>query len=408
MDIESIRKDFPMLQGKTMQQKPLIYFDNSATTFKPKSVINAMVSYLSDYTANAHRGDYDLSYKVDVQYELSREKIQRFINAKNIEEIVFTYGTTDGLNLIAFGYALDYLKAGDEILISVLEHASNTLPWFEIARITGAVIKYIDLDEQGAITIDNVKKAITDKTKLIALAHISNVMGYITPIKEITHYAHLYDILVVVDAAQSSPHIPIDVIDLDCDFMVFSAHKMCGPTGVGVLYGKIDLLNQTSPSRYGGGANARYETSGISYLKKPPYKFEAGTPNIEGAIGLGAAVDYLNNLGMKAIMDHEIELRHYAITKMKQLDNIILYNPNSKIGPITFNIKNIFAQDAASLFNTHGIAVRSGQHCAKLLDQYLDITTTIRISFYLYNTKEEIDKFIEVCKKGDDFLDAFF
>jgi len=407
MDISKLHQDFPMLQQQ-MQGQSLIYFDNSATTFKPKSVIEAITKYLTDYTANASRGDYDLSYRVDQEYEGAREKVRTFINAAKNEEIVFTYGTTDGLNIIAFGYALQHLKQGDEILISVEEHASNTLPWFEIVKETGAIIKYIPLDRNGRITLENVQKTISDKTKIISLAEISNVLGYQVPIKEITKLAHLYDIKVIVDGAQSVPHKKTDVIDSDVDFLVFSGHKMCGPTGVGVLYGKYHLLAETNPTRFGGGSNARYQQNGKVILKATPSKFEAGTMNIEGIIGLGAAIDYLSEIGMDTIYQHEVDLRSYCVKKMQELDNLTIYNADSEIGPISFNIKNVFSQDAASLFNSHGIAVRAGQHCAKILDNYLEVTTTIRASFYFYNTEAEIDKFIEVCKKGENFLDAFF
>jgi len=407
MDISKLHQDFPMLQQQ-MQGQSLIYFDNSATTFKPKSVIEAIIKYLTDYTANASRGDYDLSYQVDQAYEGAREKVRTFINAAKNEEIVFTYGTTDGLNIIAFGYALQHLKQGDEILISVEEHASNTLPWFEIVKETGAIIKYIPLDRNGRITLENVQKTISDKTKIISLAEISNVLGYQVPIKEITKLAHLYDIKVIVDGAQSVPHKKTDVIDSDVDFLVFSGHKMCGPTGVGVLYGKYHLLAETNPTRFGGGSNARYQQNGKVILKETPSKFEAGTMNIEGIIGLGAAIDYLSEIGMDTIYQHEVDLRSYCVKKMQELDNLTIYNADSEIGPISFNIKNVFSQDAASLFNSYGIAVRAGQHCAKILDNYLEVTTTIRASFYFYNTEAEIDKFIEVCKKGENFLDAFF
>jgi len=407
MDISKLHQDFPMLQQQ-MQGQSLIYFDNSATTFKPKSVIEAITKYLTDYTANASRGDYDLSYRVDQEYEGAREKVRTFINAAKNEEIVFTYGTTDGLNIIAFGYALQHLKQGDEILISVEEHASNTLPWFEVVKETGAIIKYIPLDRNGRITLENVQKTISDKTKIISLAEISNVLGYQVPIKEITKLAHLYDIKVIVDGAQSVPHKKTDVIDSDVDFLVFSGHKMCGPTGVGVLYGKYHLLAETNPTRFGGGSNARYQQNGKVILKDTPSKFEAGTMNIEGIIGLGAAIDYLSEIGMDTIYQHEVHLRSYCVKKMQELDNLTIYNADSEIGPISFNIKNVFSQDAASLFNSYGIAVRAGQHCAKILDNYLEVTTTIRASFYFYNTEAEIDKFIEVCKKGENFLDAFF
>jgi len=408
MDMSIYRHDFPMLKGKTMQGQPLVYLDNGATTFKPQPVINAVVDYLSSYTANAHRGDYDLSAVVDERYETARADIAKFIHAKRKEEVVFTSGTTDSLNLVAKGFAKTYLQAGDEVLISVAEHASNTLPWFDLAQEIGCTVAYIDLDEHGCITMENVKKAVNEHTKIISLAHVTNVLGHVLPVREICDYAHERNIIVCIDGAQSVPHMPVDVQKMDCDFLAFSGHKMCGPTGIGVLYGRYELLKQTKPTRSGGGNNARYNACGSVSLKNPPEKFEAGTPNIEGAIGLGAAVNYLSQIGMDNIMAHEIELRRYAIEKLSQIDKVQIYNPDANLGPIAFNIKGVFSQDAASLFNKYGVAVRAGQHCAKILDEYLHVTNTVRASLYFYNTKEDIDKLAEVCKKGDDFLDAFF
>lgn len=405
LDVEKIRKDFPMLK-REMHGHPLVYLDNGATTLKPQVVIDTIVEYLTSYSGNAHRGDYDLSHEVDEQYESSRKVIADFIGADS-QEIVFTSGSTDSLNMIAFGYGQEILNENDEILLTVAEHASNTLPWFAVAKEKGAVVRYIELDETGRVTLDNVKKAITENTKIISLAQVTNVLGYEVPIKEICAYAHQRDIKVIVDGAQSIPHMKVDIKDLDADFLAFSGHKMCGPTGVGVLYGKYHLLEQMKPVRLGGGSNTRYNSCGVVSLKNPPYKFEAGTPHIEGVIGLKSAALYLMDIGMDNIHQYEQELREYCISKMKQLDNIEIYNEDST-GAIAFNIKGVFSQDGASLFNTYGIAVRAGQHCAKILDDFLNVTNTLRVSFYFYNTKEEIDKFIEVCKKGDDFLDAFF
>ena len=406
IDVNEIRKDFPMLNGKTMHGQPLIYLDNGATTLKPQCVIDAVCDYLTHYSGNAHRGDYDLSHEVDVRYEHVRDLVAKFINCDR-KEVVYTYGCSDSLNMVAFGYGMTHLQQGDEILLTLAEHASNTLPWFEVCEAKGCEIKYIDLDEEGKVTIENVKKAISDKTKIISIAQITNVIGHLAPIKEICQLAHEKGIIVVVDGAQSVPHHAIDVKDLDVDFLTFSAHKMCGPTGVGVLYGKYDLLQETKPTRFGGGSNARYNSCGLIKLKSAPTKFETGTPNIEGVIGMGAAIEYLMNIGMENISEYEAQLRTYAIEKMKKLDNIEIYNEHG-IGPIAFNIKGVFSQDGASLFNTYGIAIRAGQHCAKILDEYLHVSQTLRASFYFYNTFEEIDQFIEVCKKGDDFLDAFF
>lgn len=407
LDVKEIRKDFPMLNGREMHGHPLVYLDNGATTLKPYCVIEGVCDYLSHYSGNAHRGDYDLSHEVDESYEKSRKLVQEFIHASRVEEIVFTSGSTDSLNMVAYGYGATHLNQGDQILLTVAEHASNTLPWFDIAGEVGGTVSYIELDEVGKLTFDNVKKAITDKTKIIAIAEVTNVLGFHAPIKEICEYAHERGIIVVVDGAQSVPHQYTDVTKSDVDFLVFSGHKMCGPTGVGVLYGKYDLLCEMKPTRLGGGSNSRYNSCGIVTLKNPPYKFEAGTPNIEGVIGLGKAIEYLMNIGMENIYKYEQELRSYCLKHMKELDNIEIYNETS-LGAIAFNIKGVFSQDAASLFNTYGIAVRAGQHCAKILDEFLEVSSTLRVSFYFYNTKEEIDSFIEVCKKGDDYLDAFF
>lgn len=406
LDVNQIRKDFPMLNGKTMHGKPLIYLDNGATTLKPQCVIDTVCDYLTNYSGNAHRGDYDLSHEVDVRYENVRDIVAKFINCDR-NEVVYTYGCSDSLNIVAFGYGMTHLQKDDEILITLAEHASNTLPWFEVCQVKGSVVKYIDLDEEGKVSLENVKKAVTDKTKIISIAQITNVIGYLAPIKEICQFAHERGIVVVVDGAQSVPHHAIDVKDLDVDFLTFSAHKMCGPTGVGVLYGKYDLLQETKPTRFGGGSNARYNSCGLIKLKSAPTKFETGTPNIEGVIGMGTAIEYIMKIGMDNISEYEAKLRAYAIDKMKKLDNIEIYNEHG-IGPIAFNIKGVFSQDGASLFNTYGIAVRAGQHCAKILDEYLHVSQTLRVSFYFYNTFEEIDQFIEVCRKGDDFLDAFF
>lgn len=406
-DVQAIRKDFPMLNGKKMHGHPFIYLDNGATTLKPQCVVDAVCNYLSNYSGNAHRGDYDLSHEVDEQYENARKTVQQFINAKKPEEIVFTSGSTDSLNLVAYGYGRSHLHSGDEILLTVAEHASNTLPWFSVASEVGASVRYIELDQTGRLTFENVKKAISEKTKIIAIAQVTNVLGFDAPIHDICAYAHERGIIVVVDGAQSVPHQHTDVQANDIDFLAFSGHKMCGPTGVGVLYGKYDLLCETNPTRLGGGANSRYNSCGVVTLKNPPYKFEAGTPNIEGVIGLGAAVNYLSSIGMANIKAYEKSLRDYCLSKMKTLDNLEIYNETSE-GAIAFNIKGVFSQDGASLFNTYGIAVRAGQHCAKILDEFLNVSSTLRVSFYFYNTFEEIDQFIEVCKKGDDFLDAFF
>lgn len=408
INFEKIRADFPMLQGKQMHGHPLVYLDSAATTFKPKVVLDAIGRYYTDMTANAHRGDYDLSHDVDEAYEGVRAKVARFLNAPDVREIVFTSGASGSLNLVAYGLGEFWLKPGDEVLLTEAEHASNVLPWFKVTKDKKASIGFIPLDGEGRLTPENVKLALTPQTKVVSIAHVTNVMGYIADIKAIAEIVHAHGALLVVDGAQSVPHMKTDVQALDIDFLAFSGHKMLGPTGVGVLYGRYDLLLKMPPFLMGGGMSTRFDTCGEVVLALPPHKFEAGTPPIEGVIGLGAAVDYLSELGLDEIHAYEGELRRYAIEKLKKLDNVILYNEHAEAGIITFNIKDVFAQDAASLFNTYGIAVRAGQHCAKILMDYLGTVATVRASINFYNTKADIDRFVDVCAKGGEFLDAFF
>lgn len=408
-DVEQVRKDFPMLNGKKMQGHDLVYLDNAATTFKPYSVIHAVTHYYTDLSVNCHRGDYELSYQVDTEYENCRKAVAKFIHADE-REIVFTSGASASLNLVAYSYGDKYVKKGDVILSCEAEHASNILPWMKHCEETGAVLEYIELDEEGKLTVENFKKAIHEGVKVVAIAQVTNVLGYEVPIKEICKIAHEYGAVVIMDAAQSTPHMPIDVKDIDCDFMAFSAHKMCGPTGIGVLYGKFELLQEMEPFMVGGGNNARFDMCGNILLKDAPYKFETGTPAIEAVMGLHAAIDYLSSLGMENIQAYEKELHDYAVSEMLKLDNIEVYNPKADGGIITFNVKNVFAQDSATFFNSQGIAVRAGQHCAKLLMDKLGTSATIRASFYFYNTKAEVDYFIETCKKAtiENCLNVFF
>ena len=406
-DVYKIRKDFPMLNNKTQQGHPLVYLDNAATTFKPYKVIEACNNYYLNENANAHRGDYDLAYKVDSNIDKVRQTVANFINAKK-EEIVFTSGTSMSINLIAFGYGMKYLTKDDEILLTEAEHASNVLPWFKVKEHTGCKINYIPLDKDGRLSIDGLKKVINEHTKIVAIAQISNVLAYLVDIKEISKICHEHGALLMVDGAQSVPHIKIDVKDLDCDFLSFSGHKLCGPTGIGVLYGKYNLLKLTDPFMTGGGNNARFDMCGNVAFLQPPEKFEAGTLNIEGIYGLGAAIEYLENIGMENIEKYEKELRNYAISKLKALQNLIIYNEFAEGSIITINVKDVFAQDEASYLNSKGICVRSGEHCAKILHDFLKTVATVRISFSFYNTKEEIDILYEALKNGGDFLDAYF
>ena len=393
LDVKKIRKDFPMLDNKIMQGHPLVYFDSAATSLKPKCVIEAMTDYYYNYNSNVHRGDYDIAAKADSVYENAREVIAKFINAES-KELIFTSGTTQSINLVAFGYALKHLNEGDEIILNEAEHASNILPWYEIANKKNLIVKFAKLNEKGQVTIDSLKEVISEKTKLISIAYVSNVLGSVNNVKEICEFAHKNNIIVVVDGAQAVPHMSIDVKDIDCDFFAFSSHKMCGPTGIGALYGKYSLLLQMDSLTLGGGMNAKFDNCQNMLLKKPPYKFEGGTPAIAEVIGFKRAVEYLSEIGMDNIHEYEKELKEYALDKLSKLDNVIIYNQDNDSGIITFNIKDVFCQDAGSFFNCKGIAVRSGHHCAKLLPSFLKVIGTVRASMYFYNTKEEIDTFI--------------
>ena len=389
------REDFPMLFNN------IIYFDNGATTFKPKQVLKKISDYYTEYTANAHRGDYHISLKVDTEYELARNIVQEFINAKDRSEIVFTSGSTESLNYIATGFFGNYLEAGDEILITKAEHASNVLPWFRLAKQLDVLVNFIDLDDNHYVTVDNVLKAITPRTKVISLAQITNVIGDIRPIKEICKIAHERGIFVVVDAAQSAPHIKIDVQDLDCDFLAFSGHKLCGPTGVGVLYGKKELLENMEPVNLGGGMNESFDTVNDVYLKSLPTRLEAGTPNIEGVLGLGEAINYLNSIGMDKIHEYEMALRKYLVEKLIDIKHIDIINIEADSGIVAFNVDGVFSQDVAVYLDKYNICLRAGNHCAKILKDEVGVKNTCRISLYFYNNYEEIDRLVELLKDKD-------
>lgn len=386
------RNDFLMLN------QDVIYFDSGATCLKPKVLADTISEYYNTYSANAHRGDYDISLKVDMKYDETRELVQKFICAKQKKEIVFTSGATDSMNKLIFGYFKYHLQKGDEVLLTKSEHASNILPWFELADEIGIIIKYIPLDEHLSVTMESVKQSITDKTKVISIAHITNVVGDVRPMKEIIQYAHSKEILVVIDAAQSVPHMKYDVVDLDVDFMAFSAHKMYGPTGVGILYGKFELLNNIRPIEFGGGMNSLFNNDGVRIYNELPELLEAGTQNIAGIIGFGSIIQYLNKIGIDKIHAYEMKLREYAVEKLKEIPTIILYNEYSESGIIAFNMEGIFAQDLAIYLNKYKICVRAGNHCAKILKDELGIKNTCRISFGMYNTKEEIDTLVRVLK----------
>ena len=389
------REDFPILKND------LIYFDNGATTLKPKCVVDKINDYYLNYSANAHRGDYDISLKVDKEYEAVRDKVKEFINCDSNKEIIFTSGTTDSINRVVECFMKNHLTKDDEVLITKAEHASNILPWLRLSKEIGIKVKYIELDNHK-VTIEKVKEAITSKTKVISLAHITNVLGDCRPIKEIGEICKENNIYFVVDGAQSVPHVKVDVIENNIDFLAFSAHKMLGPTGVGVLYGKYNLLESMEPTNLGGGMNSIFDSETYE-LKSIPTRFEAGTPNIAGVIGLGKAIDYINSIGIDNITKHEKELKEYFIKRSKEVDNLIIYNEDFGT-TVAFNLKDVFAQDTAVYLNNYKICVRAGNHCAKILKDDLDVKNTCRISFYLYNTKEEIDKVIDVLKNSKDIF----
>ena len=391
------REDFPILKND------LIYLDNGATTLKPKQVIDSVVDYYENYSANAHRGDYDISLKVDNEYESVRKKVKDFINCESDKEIIFTSGATDSINRVAEQFMKKHLTKDDEVLITKAEHASNILPWVRLSDEIGIKVKYIELDNH-LVTVEKVKEAITSRTKVISLAGVTNVFGDVRPITEIGKLCKENNIYFVVDGAQSVPHIKTDVKEANIDFLAFSAHKMLGPTGVGVLYGKYNLLEEMDPTNVGGGMNATFDSEGNYELKSIPTRFEAGTPNIAGVIGLGRAIDYINEIGVENITKHERELKKYFLERAREIPNLIIYNKDIESGTIAFNLEDVFAQDTAIYLNNYHICVRAGNHCAKILKEDIEVKNTCRISFYLYNTKEEIDQVIEVLKNSKDIF----
>lgn len=391
------REDFPMLN------QDIIYLDNGATTFKPQCVIDKMNEYYEKYSANAHRGDYSISYKVDVEYENARKTVAEFIGA-DTDEIVFTSGDTASLNYIATGFFDNLLEPGDEIIITNAEHASNVLPWFRLANKHDLKINYIPLDSNLHVTVENLKTVVTPKTKVIAIAEITNVVGDVRPIKEITDFAHENNIFVVVDGAQSVPHKSVNVKETGVDFLAFSGHKMCGPTGIGVLYAKRELLSNIEPLILGGGMNESFDNEKEIYLKEIPHRLEAGTPNIAGAIGLGEAVKYLSNIGMDKIAIYEQKLKEYLTSKLKQIPYINIVNEEADSGIVAFNVEGIFSQDVAYYLNKYNICVRAGNHCAKILKKSIGVKNTVRVSLYFYNTYEELDALVELLSNKDKIM----
>ena len=392
------KEDFPMFKQN------ITYLDNGATTFKPKCVIDKIADYYSNYCANAHRGDYDISYKVDMEYENTRDLVKEFINAKSKEEIVFTSGCTEILNIIVSGFFERLIDVNDEIILTKSEHASNVLPWFRIAKQSHAKIKYIPLTKDHHVTLENLKSIITPQTKIIALAQITNVIGDKRPIKEICKFAHENNIFVVVDGAQSVPHMKVDVQDLDCDFLTFSAHKMCGPTGVGVLYGKKELLEAVEPMNLGGGMNESFDNEYEVLLKSLPTRLEAGTPNIAGVIGFGEAIKYLQKIGMYNIYQYEKDLRSYLVDKLEKINHVDIININSDSGIVAFNVDDVFSQDVAYYLNKYNVCVRAGNHCAKILKNETGVKNTCRVSLYFYNTYEDVDKLVSLLSNKEKII----
>ncbi|MBC2129010.1 cysteine desulfurase [Listeria marthii] len=405
IDIQKIRADFPILDQE-INEKPLAYLDNAATSQKPKQVIEALTYYYQFDNANVHRGVHTLAARATDAYESARSKVAKFIHAREVAEIIFTRGTTSAINLVVDSYAEANIEAGDEIVISYLEHHSNLIPWQQLAKRKGAVLKYIELEEDGTISVDQAKKAIGEKTKIVALAHVSNVLGTITPIKEIAALAHKFGAVILVDGAQAVPHMEVNVVDLDADFYAFSGHKMMAPTGIGALYGKRELLDAMEPTEFGGEMIDFVELYDSTW-KELPWKFEAGTPIIGGAIALGAAIDYLAEVGLENIHAHEQALASYAIEEMSKIEGITIYGPkdaSKRCGLVTFNLEGAHPHDIATILDEDGVAIRAGHHCAQPLMKWLDVSSTARASFYIYNTKEEIDALIDGLKLTKEYF----
>lgn len=406
MDVQAIRQQFPILDQE-INGKPLVYLDSSATSQKPQSVIDAVDSYYRFANANVHRGVHTLGSRATDLYENAREKVRQFIHADSTAEVIFTRGTTTAINLVASSFGRSNLQAGDEIVLTPMEHHSNIIPWQQAAKATGAKLKYIPLQPDGTVTLDAVRETITNQTKIVAIAHVSNVLGTINPIKEIAEIAHRHGAVIVVDGAQGIPHLEVDVKELNCDFYAFSGHKMCAPTGIGVLYGKRELLENMEPIEF-GGEMIDFVHLYDSTWKELPWKFEGGTPIIAGAVGLGAAIDFLSEVGMDAILEHEQKLAAYAMEKMRTIEGISIYGPEHRAALVTFNLDDVHPHDVATVLDAEGIAVRAGHHCAQPLMRWLDVNATARASFYLYNTVEEVDILVDGLLKTKEYFGNVF
>ena len=396
IDVALVRRDFPILE-RTVHGKPLIYLDNAATTQKPRSVIDALVHYYEHYNANIHRGLHALSEEATARYEEARQKVAHFINAPSYENIIFTRNTTESLNLVANAWGRRNLGPGDEIVLAVMEHHSNLIPWQLVARDTGAQLRFIDIDEQGRLLWGDVERLIGERTRLVSITQMSNVLGTINPVKEMAQRAHRAGALMVVDGAQSVPHMPVDVQDLDCDFLAFSAHKMLGPTGVGVLYGRRELLQEMDPFLGGGEMIKRVRLEEATW-NDLPWKYEAGTPNIADVIAFGPAIEYLQGLGMENVRAHEVELADYALRRLSEVPNLTIYGPTTseeRGGVISFNYADLHPHDVGTILDHHGVAIRAGHHCAQPLMARLGCVATARASFYVYNRQDEVDALTE-------------
>ena len=408
LNTKKVKQDFPIFNQK-INDETLVYLDNAATSQIPKVVEEKVRDFNEKERANVHRGVHTLGLRATNQYKSSRQKVANFIGVNNDEEVIFTSGCTDSLNLVAASFGEQNIQAGDEILISIMEHHSNLLPWQQLAKRKQAKLNFIEINSYGLLDIESLKNRISLKTKIVALTHVSNVLGTINPIKEITTLAHEKGAIVVVDGAQAVGHFPINVAELNVDFYAFSGHKMFAPTGIGVLYGKKDLLDKMPPYRLGGEMIANVTREGATWAEVP-YKFEAGTPNIAGAIGLGAAIDYLQSLDFELIQKHEQELTSYALAKLKNVSGLTIYGPqksNGRIGVISFNLKNIHPHDLATALDLDGIEVRAGHHCAQPLMASLDTESTVRASLSIYNTKDDIDKLVSSLREAKEFFSEF-
>ncbi len=401
LNVEKLRADFPVLT----ENPNLAYLDNAASTLKPECVIQAVDNYYRKLGVNVHRGVYKLSYLATDAYEEARQKVADFIHA-DFEEIVFTRGASAALNLVALSYGMATLKPGDEVITTQLEHHSSCMPWINVCQKKGATLKYVPLNEEGRITVEAFQSVLTEHTKVVAITYVSNVMGYITPIEEIIRLAHQKGAVVSLDGAQAVPHMKVDVKELDCDFLSFSGHKLCGPTGIGVLYGKAKLLAGMEPVEFGGDMADDVNLLDMTF-KDAPYRFETGTPIIAGAIGLGKAIDYISAIGLDEIAKYEYYLKQKAVEELKKIPNVIIYNEQAETGIISFNIKDVHPHDAASVFDNNDVCIRAGHHCAQPIIKWLKTVGTVRASFYFYNTLNDVDQFVKSVKEAAEFFASF-